>query len=278
MISMIVPLYVGNALKVYLTPPSTAEYWRVLRKPTSDISGPDDEQAVLIFEGDTRSVTDTLALTNNVRVYYAVFYWINSAWVAGGVNYGTPTSTYVDYSTDVFGLLRDRLEAGLAEEVRRKTLLNDFGYIQVLNAPPVMNMNIGFPLVTLSLEDESPAVLALGQDLSGSFEDHDEDLDLDGIMNRIHIQITGWSLNPDERLSLRNAIRRIVLANFDVFAGNGIALPELTLRNVDAVNGEYGDTPMYMVVGDFVCTAPVRVGAPNDSLIMNVTVEVISNG
>lgn len=278
MITMIVPLYVGNALKLYLSPPATAEYWRVLRKGTNDIAGPDDPDAIVIYEGDTNSVTDTNALKNDVMMFYAIFYRVNNTWVAGNVSYGTPVSSYVDYSTDVLGLLRDRLEAGLKVEVERGVLLNDFGYIQVMTAPPVMNTNIGFPLVTVSLEDEQPYIQGIGLDTTGSYDDFDDELDLDGTLNKVHLSITGWSLNPDERLTLRSAIRRIILANTDVFAGHGIALPELSLRNVDAVNGEYGDTPLFLVSGDLTCTAPVRVGAPNNSLILDINVEALTNG
>ncbi len=276
---MIMPLFVGNALKLYLSPPANADYWRIMRKGTDDISGPDDTGAIAIYEGDLNSVTDTNALLNDARMYYAVYYWINDAWVFGNSNYGTPTASYVDYSTDVMGILRDRLEAGLAVEVARKTLLNDFGYIQVLTAPPVMNANIGFPLVTLSLEDENPEIESIGLDISGSYDDDEESLEMVGQYNKVRLSITGWSLNPDERLALRKAIRRIVLANADIFAANGMMLPELSLRNVDAVNGEYGDTPLFLVSGDFSCTAPVRVGASNNALILDVTVTVeASNG
>ncbi len=275
---MIVPLYVGNALKLYLSPPAAAEYWRILRKGTNDIADPDDPAAVVIYEGDLNAVTDTNALKNDVMMFYAIFYRVNGAWVAGNTSYGTPSASYVDYSTDVLGLVRDRLEAGLKVEVERGTILNDFGYIQVMTSPPVMNTNIGFPLVTLSLEEENPDVLGIGMDTTGSYDDLEDELDLAGVINTVRLAITGWSLNPDERLVLRQAIRRVILANTDVFAGHGLALPSLSLRNVDAVNGEYGDTPLFLVSGDFTCTAPVRVGAPNNALILDINVEALSNG
>lgn len=275
MISMIQPMAIGNALRVFLTPPQNAVYWRVMRKGTDDIAGPDDEYAIVAYEGDDRQFVDSAFLTNEVRAYYTPFYRINGAWVRGNGNYGTPLSTYEDYSTDVLGLVRDRLEAGLAVEVQRQTILNDLGYVQVLTAPPNVNMNISFPLVTVTLEDESPSVRGIGEGIEDEFIDAEAEewLEQDGWLASVKLNIVGWSLNPDERIELRKALRRVIVGNLSVFADKGVILPELTLTDVDACNGEYGDTPMYLVAGDFTCTAPVRVGHMAGGIIKDIDVE-----
>lgn len=274
---MIQPLYIGNALKLFIVPPAGAEFWRVLRKETDDISGPDDGAAVQAYEGEDKAFIDSAFLTNDVRAYYTPFYWVNGAWVRGNGNYGTPVASYEDHSTDVLTLLRDRLEAGLAIEVQRKNILNDLGYVQVLTAPPNVKMNIAFPLVTLSLEDESPSVRGIGEDTYGDYEDDDEWLEMDGWLADVRLTITGWSLNPDERIELRKAIRRIVVGNLDVLADKGVILPNLTLSDADAVNGEFGDTPLYLVTGEFTCTAPVRVGHMASGTITDIQIGV-TNG
>ena len=92
------------------------------------------------------------------------------------------------------------------------------------------------------------------------------------------LTITGWSLNPDERIELRKAIRRIVVGNLDVLADKGVILPNLTLSDADAVNGEFGDTPLYLVAGEFTCTAPVRVGHMASGTIKDIYVEANTNG
>ena len=272
---MIQPVAIGNALKLYLTPPADAEYWRVLRKGTDDISGPDDEYALVAYEGDDRAFVDCASLQNEVRAFYVPFYRIAGAWVRGVGNYGTPVSSYEDYSTDVLSLLRDRLEAGLTVEVERGNLMNELGYIQVLTAPPAVNMNISFPLVTISLEEESPSIRGIGEDISGQYTDVEDEtwLEEEGWLANVRLTIQGFSFNPDERIELRKAIRRVIVGNLNVFAAKGIVLPQLTLSDADAVNGEYGDTPLYLVMGDFTCTAPVRVGHMAGGTITDIDVE-----
>lgn len=276
MISMIQPVAIGNALKLFLTPPANAEYWRVLRKGTDDIADENDPYALVAYEGDDRAFTDCVSLQNDVRAYYTPFYRINGAWVRGQGNYGTPSATYVDASTEVLSLVRDRLEAGLTVEVERGNLMNELGYIQVLTAPPSMNMNISFPLVTVTLEEESPSVRGIGEDLTGQFTDVEDEtwLEEEGWLANVRLNMVGWSLNPDERIELRKAIRRVIVGNLNVFAAKGIVLPQLTLSDTDAVNGEFGETPLYLVSGDFTCTAPVRVGHMAGGTITDIDVEV----
>lgn len=275
MISMIQPVAIGNALKLYLTPPANAEYWRVLRKGTDDIADENDPYALVAYEGDDRAFVDCASLQNEVRAYYTPFYRINGAWVRGQGNYGTPVSIYEDASTDVLSLVRDRLEAGLTVEVERGNLMNELGYIQVLTAPPAVHMNISFPLVTVTLEEESPSVRGIGEDVSGQYTDEEDDtwLEEEGWLANVRLNMVGWSLNPDERIELRKAIRRVIVGNLNVFAAKGIVLPQLSLSDADAVNGEYGDTPLYLVAGDFTCTAPVRVGHMAGGTINDIDVE-----
>lgn len=274
---MIQPVAIGNALKLYLTPPEDAEYWRVLRKGTDDIADENDPYALVAYEGDDRAFVDCASLQNDIRAFYVPFYRVKGAWVRGDGNYGTPVADYEDYSTDVLSLVRDRLEAGLTVEVERGNLMNELGYIQVLTAPPEMSMNIAFPLVTVTLEDESPTVRGLGEDVSGEYEEGESSLEEDGWLADVRLNMVGWSFNPDERIALRKAIRRVMVGNLSLFASKGIVLPNLTLSDADAVNGEYGDAPMYLVAGDFTCTAPVRVGHMATGIIRETDAEV-TNG
>lgn len=277
---MIQPVAIGNALKLFLTPPANAEYWRVLRKGTDDIADENDPYALVAYEGDERAFVDCVSLLNDIRAYYAPFYRVNGTWVRGQGNYGTPLATYEDHSTDVLSLVRDRLEAGLTVEVERGNLMNDLGYIQVLTAPPAMNMNISFPLVTVSLEEESPSMRGIGEDITGQYTDVEDEtwLEEEGWLANVRLSIQGFSFNPDERINLRKAIRRVIVGNLHVFAAMGIALPQLSLSDADAVNGEFGDTPLYLVMGDFTCTAPVRVGHMAGGTITDIDVEAQSNG
>lgn len=280
MISMIQPMAIGNALRVHLTPPANATHWRVLRKGSNDIANESDVSALVAYEGNHGIFIDATALTNEIRAYYVPFYRINGAWVRGRGNYGTPTSTYEDYSTEVIGVVRDRLEAGLAIEVQRGNLINEQGYIQVLTAPPDKHSNIQFPLVTLSLETESRDLRGIGEDTMGDYLDAEDDewLEHEGWLASVQVSIVGWSLNPDERIELRKAIRRVIVGNLSVFADKGMSLPNLSLRDDDAVNGEFGETPLYLVNGFYTCIAPVRVGHMAGGTIQQIDVEALSNG
>ena len=268
---MILPDASGNALRLYLQPPVNAVGW-VIRRNTQ----PDFTSAPIVFQGTDEVVVDTLALENQTKYFYQVEYTFPKGVKAvGNVLSGTPDHKYEDYTTDVVELLRERLEAGLMEEVKRGTLFNELGYVQVLTAPPSLQNNLAFPLVTLILESESPAERSIGDLVDDeSFDEiSGEWIEQSGWLADVNISITGWSLNPTERIDLRKAIRRIIIANFTVMAAKGILLPYLTLTDSDAVSGEF-DAPLYLVNGDFKCQAPVRVGLKSDQSIVEVIAEV----
>lgn len=261
MISMVLPLHVGNAMQLLIEPPAGAVVWRVLRKASPDFAGHDDPTALLVYEGDERAFIDSMSLQNEVMQFYCAFYSADQiSWVPSQVANGTPTADYVDRTTDVLSIMRDRLEAGLLVECQRGNFLPELGYIQVYTAPPSLEQDLRFPLVTLHLESESPTERGIGEMLApDQFDaigfDWDES---EGWLASVRLTIIGWSLNSDERLELRKAIRRLVVANLPVFAGHGWVMPELVQQDVDAINGEY-PSPMYQVMSTFSCVAPVCV-------------------
>lgn len=275
MITMILPDASGNALRLFFQPPQDAVHWRVMRNTASDFTA-----APTIYEGNDEAIVDTFGLDNEVKYFYQVEYRFKDGSVApGNIKSGTPWAKYADYTTDVVELLRERLEAGLMEEVKRGTLFNELGYIQVLTAPPSLQNNLSFPLVTLLLENESPAERSIGDLVD--IEDYDELshewVEQAGWIADVNISITGWSLNPTERIDLRKALRRVIIANFTVLAARGILLPQFTLSDSDAVSGEF-DAPLYLVTGDFSCQAPIRVGQKSGVSIIDIVTEVNANG
>ncbi|EAB4417297.1 hypothetical protein D7B12_17860 [Salmonella enterica] len=268
---MILPDASGNALRLFFKPPSDAVYWHVLRN-----TSPDFTSAPIVYTGTDEAIVDVQGLLNETKYFYQVEYRLQDGrLITGGTNHGTPASKYEDYTTDVLELLRLRLEAGLMEEVKRGHLYSELGYIQVLAAPPSMQNNLTFPLVTLLLENESPSERSIGDliDDEGFDEEAHEWIEQAGWMADVTVSITGWSLNPTERIDLRKAIRRIIVANFTVLAAHGILLPNLSLTDADAVSGEF-DAPLYLVNGDFTCQAPVRVGLRSDASVIDVLTEV----
>lgn len=261
MISTVWPLPIGTALRLFLSPPAGAVRWRILRKGTDSFTGPDDPSAFVAYEGDDKVVLDTASLRNDVMAFYRPYYWISGAWVDGGQTAsGTPSAAFTDGSTDVLGVVRQRLENGLQHEVAAGTLHNDLGYIQVFSAPPQLSDDLRFPLVIVEMGPERPAERAIGEEIA------DDEFDTDtatwaaseGWLADVTLQIVAWSINPDERNELRNALRRIVVGNLSVFDDAGMVHIDFAMDNGDLVNGEFA-APVYQVLGTLTCQAPVVV-------------------
>lgn len=282
MISMLQPLIAGNAIRVFIEPISGAKYWRVLKKASDTFSGHDDQSAVLVYEGDEKVVVDAsvAATPNGTMLFYRAYYWNGTAWVDSVSRSATPAATYEEHTTDTMAIVRERLEAFLLVEVERGNFLTELGYIQVYTAPPSLDQNIRFPVVTITLENESPAERGIGENISGDEYDYPgmSWFDSEGWLADVQLQITGWSLNSDERIELRKALRRFVAANLQVFDAFGLSLVSMSQSDVDAVNGEYGGTNIYQTIGNFSCQAPVRVGSNVNTTVADVISRSINNG
>lgn len=261
MISEIRPLPVGAALQLALQPPAGAVRWRVLRKGTNDIGDQNDPNALLAYAGaDTTIVDASPGLINQAPMFYKPFYWDGLAWTAGVSASGTPQATYEDQSTDVLGLVRDRLEEGLKVEVVRGFIRPpQEGAVQVLTVPPLTS-EVDPPLVTVTLTNEDPGVRGIGElvDVDGIGEDGLW-METEGWLADVSLEVLGWSLNPEERKDLHTALRRIVVANLPVFYAAGMQQINFTAQYRDFLNGEYGPNNVFQVACSFTCQAPVRV-------------------
>lgn len=261
MISMIQPLPVGNALRVFLEPPIGSVYWRVLRKGSDAFSGPEDDTALLAYEGDEKIFVDFASLQNEVMAFYRPYYNDGTSWVAGPTSSSTPAATYEEYTTDVMSIMRNRIEQGMLVEVQRGSFQPELGYVQVYTAPPSLEQGLRFPLVTIHLDNESPAQRALGESISGDeFDEVGFDwIESEGWLAQVQLSIVAWSLNSDERIELRKALRRLIISNLPVLDASGITEVSASFQDIDAVNGEY-NAPIYQVMCSFSCVAPVRIG------------------
>lgn len=260
MISIVQPLPVGNALRLFIQPPVGAVRWKVLRNGNGVFAGHADPAAVLAYDGSETVFVDVEFLQNDVMAFYCPFYTADgTTWAAGQVASGTPAASYSDQTSDVMSELRTRLQAGLLVEVQRGNLMHDLGHIPVFVASPSLDRDLRMPLVTVHLDSEEPSERGLGEMLA------DDDFDAiggaeesEGWLASVSLTIIGWSLNGDERLELRKAIRRVIIANLPIFESFGWLMPNLSQQDVDAVGGEY-PVPMYQVMNTFTCVAPVRI-------------------
>lgn len=280
MISIIQKIHIGNALRLFIQPPATAVAWRVLRKDADSFSGPDDADALIAYEGDEKIFIDCNSIQNEVPQFYKPYYTANgTTWTAGATATGTATADYKDYTTDVLQLVRDRLEAGLYVECQRQNFLTETGSIAVYTAAPSLERDLRLPLVTVHLESEEPGDRALGENISGDTFDSigiawEES---EGWLASTTLTIIGWSLNSDERIELRKALRRIIIANLEVFSAAGIEQVNFTQSDIDAVNGEY-PAQIYQVMCNFTCVSPIRVGGNNNNLVNNIITSRNGNG
>lgn len=266
MIEMLEPLSVGNAVRVVLSPPAGSLYWNVLRNTTGVFPSATDPNSTLVFQGSDAAPVDTTGLVNGTKYYYNAFYWNGTTWTADTASSCTPNATYQDSSTDVLSVVRDRIDAGLQVEVARGTLVPQSGAIQVLTAPPVFQ-DTRWPVVTVHLLSEAPVVRGLGELVETDSFDTTAHLwdESEGWMARVQLAVIGWSQNPDERIALRQALRRLIVANLPVFDANGMLEIEFSQQDVDAISGEY-PAPVYQSAGTFTCLAPVIVGDQVDAI------------
>lgn len=248
----------GNAVSLLAAPSSDVSSFKILRRSTGDFSGPNDSGAYVVADRDIQdwergglTILDRTSLVNGTAYKYRIYYDEDAALYDDAI--ATPQATYADGGEDVLMLLMDRLSLGLAVEVARQTLRPKSGTIGVQNAPPLWDAT-PLPVVTVHLAQASLDQRGLGEILAPDVETTTQFFDGEGALTRVSITIIGWSLNPDERIALRRAIRRILNANLPVFEDAGCVLVDWSLRDQEDMQSY--NVPVYQVVTDFSCLAP----------------------
>jgi hypothetical protein len=264
------PLPIGNAVQIVVCAPSgPLVWWRVLRRTDANFVGAVDPDAVVLLDGSrVPRFTDICQLTNGTAYFYQVYFTTDGeTWSTDAAPVSaTPNATYQDLSPDPQELVRDRLIAGLAVEVARGTLIApDSGVIPVFTAPFALQDKIEFPCVTVHQDNTDPGERYLGDDifgdlaiLGGGFADGV------GTMASYSLNIVGTSLNSDERIILRKVLRRLILANMQVFAEFGLTQINFTQADRETLPDAAGGAVLYHTAGSFSCTAPVTVQNTQD--------------
>ena len=275
MIKFIQPIASGNAIRILLSPVTGAEKWRVLRKDTDDFTGHDDAGAFIVYEGDDPVVVDHQLLINGQLYYYKAYYLVEAVWQASVTATGMPQASYEDISTDVLSLLRDRLDYGFRVEVGRGVITHEYNAVPVLTAPPVFE-DTRWPCVTVHLQSESPLERGLGEILLPDNFDIDEDAWAvrEGWLASVQLQVVTWSLNPDERMEMRKAVRRIIQANLPVFDSEGITGIEISQQDVEDFTSY--QAPVYQSMCGFTCVAPAHIRIDDPNIIRQVNSTTLS--
>ncbi len=259
----IAPLAAGNAVSIKLNAPDGTQFLRVLRKVSTDGAKFDSEldtAAVVVFEGTADEFIDTECLINGTTYLYGDFTYDGVAWSAGDTATATPAATYEDQSVDVMTFVRERISLGLANEIAQKRLFPETKVIEVLTAPPLFDRT-RWPVVTVHLSSDGSAERGIGEEVSPDIYSAvgSDWTDLRGWLSHTSITVIGWSKNPDERIALRMALRRIVIANLQVFDSAAIQRIDFRQTDEDIMSGL--PVPVYQSIGTFTCFAPVAVGA-----------------
>lgn len=269
MISLIVPAAVGNAVRIVVQLPDTAVHWRVLRNTTGVFPAFDDALSMVVHdanESDPLQFLDASDLVNGTLYYYQGFYWDGAAWTTDAAPVTvTPATTYLDDSADAQTVVRDRLDVGIQAEIARGALKPVAGSIKVLLAPPVFE-DTKFPCISVHMKNEAPVNRALGEEIANDQQDTFTTLydDHEGWGAKTQLDVIGWSLNADERMALRKAIRRVMAANLGVFDEALLMQIEFSQSDVEDF-GTY-NAPVYQTVGVFSCFAPIAVNVPGPSI------------
>lgn len=263
MFALIEPMPAGNAVRIILSPPSGAAEWKVLRRASDSITGPDDAGAVLVADwGRYEGIIDDDGLVNGTAAYYRVFY--RDAAGAPILPHGpaqsvTPAATARDTSPSPLRILRRRLELGLAAAVAEGRLTPRSGKVPIVVAPMVDPGKISFPIVSIHLDRDAPAERAVAEFL---FEDATADGfdDTHGYLSEVSINVVAVSLNPDERLTLGEVLKHIVLSNHPVFLAHGLMRPSASLAHSEMAPDQNA-TPLYVAALTFTCLAPSQFTA-----------------
>jgi hypothetical protein len=261
------PLPIGNAVRLFLRPPSGAVNWVLLRKKTNDIVAHNDPTASVIHSGTELVVLDDSALVNGTTYFYQPFFFDGTSWTTETATSVVPASTYTIDFPDPLSVMRDRLDYGLQDSIARGRMTHSRGKIQVLNSPPLAS-DVAWPVVTVEFAGGAPDANSVGAQIGQgdaiSFDQGDED----GWISRVSLHIVGWALNPDERITLRREIERIVVANIPLFNANGMY--EVTFSpSADSNDYESYSAPVYMTSSQFSCVTTSNVVGNSDYLTIS---------
>lgn len=274
MIAFLGALPIGNAVRVVLAPSAAAIKTRVLRKTTNNISGATDATASIVYENNGSYFVDSTGLTNGTEYFYGAYEWINGAWAAAGSAAGiTPNATANFQGPDPLSLLCDRLDEGLQAEIVEQAaasstpaLTHANNRIPVFSAPPQED-NVQWPCVTVHLRSDATSGRGLGEGIANDFLDTDSGdwTSLEGALFRNDLEIICWSLNPDERIALRKAVKKVLLGNLPVFDDAGMV--NIDLSAGDTEDFESFSAPVYQTTFTMSCLAPGAV----DSSVAPIT-------
>jgi hypothetical protein len=249
MIQIAQSLPIGNAVSIHLTADSE---WRLVR--SLSLAPGAAFQVIDAGEAGVSVVIDSDNLLNGQSYCYTLLVSSGGEWVADGEGICVSPSVTVDsVAVDPLSIVRERIAAAITADISSGRLHHKDGRVRVLNAPPQFE-NVNFPVIVCQLVADEPDLRGLGDmfpDLIGSDGVFEE---FSGWLSRVTINIGGWSLNPDQRIALRHAIKRAIIGNLPVFHAAGLNEVAVSFSDSDDFNSF--DAPVYTTMARFTCLAP----------------------
>ena len=234
---------IGNAAQVKVRPPAGAEEWVVIRSSSpvslSSIATPN----TVVVDRGRFQISYDIGLDNGSTYHYTFASRIGSTWTFRSPVPVLVESTSILEVQDPLLAIRARVDYGMASLVARGLVdVQSSTRIPVLTAPPQYE-EVSWPVVTIHCRSDAAADRALGEIIT-----HDpDDADTEGWLTKYQVEIIAWSLNPDERISLRSAIKHIILGNLPIF--DALGLLRIDLQMSDMEDFQTYSAPIYQAVG-----------------------------
>lgn len=273
-IALLRTLPIGGCVEMSFNVDASVTWLRVLRKTGANqtFTSAADANSIRIIDAPIRSSTETQLmaslldysnLENGDTVTYAAYGYIAPTWFASLPQDITITPTADQAGADPLDFLVQRVEAGLKTEVLAQRLKPQSGSIPVYTAPP-QTEHTTMPVVTVHLDSDVSSDRALGEHIAPDRYDNPGDPESlspvdyweegEGWLSKWSCSVIGWSVNPDERNSLRKALKRIIQGNLPIFEAEGMIQVDFNQR--DSEDFTTYNVPMYLTTGQLTCLAP----------------------
>jgi hypothetical protein len=267
MIYAIAPLPIGNAVHLFVRAPAGAVRWATLRATSpDDLTGYGAPGVTIVDEGRFTASVD-LDVFNGTTYYYAFAWNDGTTWYIDPPASVIPACITQETVPDPLLHIRDRIEMGLESLIARGLVNVPPGTsIRVMTAPPQYG-ETAWPVVTVHCREDASADRAIGEAIVSQ---DDDSPDSEGWLASYRAEIIAWSLNPDERISLRQALKHVVIGNLPVFDALGFLRVDLQMS--DTEDFDRYSAPVYQAVAtlSFQIQTPIAWAVPRIRVVERV--------
>lgn len=255
--NIIQPISCGNAVRFVVQPTVEETRWRLLRKETDVFTGQDDPAAFVVHDGANRFLTDARLLVNGVTYHYALYGYAGGAWVAPVMASVVPDALFEDVSSDAQELVRERIDVSLHSMIQRGLVQLSQSTVSVMSIP-FYTQGGELPVVTVLYGNGSATGHALGEQMSADEFDGSDFIGTQGWHESISLEVSAWSLNAQERNTIRKALQAVIAANLGIFAESG--LMNFEVQSVqDTEDTQSMNAPIYQTMIKVGCQAVCAV-------------------